>query len=77
MFMRKLFLTFLLVAFASAAFADGTPKKPSVAGFVSNGFWDNWEISAGFGTGTAFSNGDALGPRCVRFGFEGNVSLPK
>lgn len=47
--MRKIFLTFLLVAFASAAFAEGTPKKPSVAGFVSNGFWDNWEVSAGFG----------------------------
>ena len=55
--MRKIFLTVLLVAFASAAFAEGTPKKPSVAGFVSNGFWDNWEVSAGFGTGTAFSNG--------------------
>ena len=27
--MRKIFLTFLLVAFASAAFAEGTPKKPS------------------------------------------------
>ena len=37
--MRKIFLTVLLVAFASAAFAEGTPKKPSVAGFVSNGFW--------------------------------------
>ena len=49
--MRKIFLTVLLVAFASAAFAEGTPKKPSVAGFVSNGFWDNWEVSAGFGTG--------------------------
>ena len=47
--MRKIFLTVLLVAFASAAFAEGTPKKPSVAGFVSNGFWDNWEVSAGFG----------------------------
>lgn len=77
MFMRKLFLTFLLVAFASAAFADGTPKKPSVAGFVSNGFWDNWEISAGFGTGTAFSNGSNSGPRSDRFGFEGNLSVTK
>ena len=75
--MRKIFLTFLLVAFASAAFAEGTPKKPSVAGFVSNGFWDNWEVSAGFGTGTAFSNGDNYGPRSDRFGFEGNLSVTK
>ena len=75
--MRKIFLTVLLVAFASAAFAEGTPKKPSVAGFVSNGFWDNWEVSAGFGTGTAFSNGDNYGPRSDRFGFEGNLSVTK
>ena len=75
--MRKIFLTVLLVAFASAAFAEGTPKKPSVAGFVSNGFWDNWEVSAGFGTGTAFSNGDNYGPCGDRFGFEGNLSVTK
>ena len=75
--MRKIFLTFVLVAFASAAFADGTPKKPSVAGFVSNGFWDNWEISAGFGTGTAFSNGGNIGSWGDRFGFEGNLSVTK
>ena len=24
--------------------------KPSVAGFVTNKFWDNWEISIGGGT---------------------------
>ena len=75
--MRKIFLTVLLVAFASAAFAEGTPKKPSVAGFVSNGFWDNWEISAGFGTGTAFSNGGNSGSWGDRFGFEGNLSVTK
>ncbi len=75
--MKKTFFAFLLVAFASAVFAQETPKKPSVAGFVSNGFWDNWEISAGFGTGTAFSNGNNSGPRGERFGFEGNLSLTK
>ena len=75
--MRKIFLTFLLVAFASAAFAEGTPKKPSVAGFVSNGFWDNWEVSAGFGTGAAFSNGGNSGSWGDRFGFEGNLSVTK
>ena len=75
--MRKIFLTVLLVAFASAAFAEGTPKKPSVAGFVSNGFWDNWEVSAGFGTGTAFSNGGNSGSWGDRFGFEGNLSVTK
>ena len=45
--MKKIYLTFLIAAFASAAWAQDTPKKPSFAGFVSNGFWDNWEISVG------------------------------
>lgn len=75
--MKKLFLTFALVAFASAAWAEDTPKKPSFAGFVTNGFWDNWEISAGIGAGTAFSNGSNFGSRSDRIGFEGNISLTK
>lgn len=58
--MKKIYLTFLIAAFASAAWAQDTPKKPSFAGFVSNGFWDNWEISVGAGAGTAFSNGSNL-----------------
>ena len=47
--MKRIFLTFLIAAFASAAWAQDTPKKPSFSGFVSNGFWDNWEISVGAG----------------------------
>ena len=58
--MKKIFLTLMAAALAVSAWAEGTPKKPSFAGFVSNGFWDNWEISAGLGTGTAFSNGGNL-----------------
>ncbi len=75
--MKKFFLTFLLAAFAVSAWAEETPKKPSFAGFVSNGFWDNWEISAGVGGGTAFSNSGNLGSWGDRFGFEGNFSLTK
>lgn len=75
--MKKIFLTFVLAAFAASAWAEGTPKKPSFAGFVSNGFWDNWEISAGLGGGTAFSNSGNLGAKGDRFGFEGNLSLTK
>ena len=75
--MKKIFLTFAVAIFAVSAWAEGTPKKPSFAGFVSNGFWDNWEISAGLGAGTAFSNGSNLGARSERFGFEGNLSLTK
>ncbi len=75
--MKKIFLTFMLALFAVSAWAEGTPKKPSFAGFVSNGFWDNWEISAGLGAGTAFSNSGNLGSWGDRFGFEGNLSLTK
>lgn len=75
--MKKIFLTFMLAAFAASALAEGTPKKPSFSGFVSNGFWDNWEISAGLGGGTAFSNSGNLGSWSDRFGFEGNFSLTK
>ena len=76
--MKKFFLVLGIVAFASSTvLAQDTPKKPSFAGFVSNGFWDNWEVSFGLGTGTAFSNGGNIGPHSERFGFEGNFSLTK
>ena len=75
--MKKIFLTFMIAAFAASAWAEDMPKKPSFAGFVSNGFWDNWEISAGLGGGTAFSNSGNLGSWGDRFGFEGNLSLTK
>jgi len=76
--MKKFFLVLGIAAFATTTvLAQDTPKKPSFAGFVSNGFWDNWEVSFGLGTGTAFSNGGNIGPRSERFGFEGNVSLTK
>lgn len=75
--MKKIFLTFMIAVFAVSAWAEDTPKKPSFAGFVSNGFWDNWEISAGLGGGTAFSNSGNLGSWGDRFGFEGNLSLTK
>ena len=67
----------MVAVFAVSAWAEDTPKKPSFAGFVSNGFWDNWEISAGLGGGTAFSNSGNLGSWGDRFGFEGNLSLTK
>lgn len=75
--MKKFFLTFMVAVFAVSAWAEDTPKKPSFAGFVSNGFWDNWEISAGLGGGMAFSNSGNLGSWGDRFGFEGNLSLTK
>ena len=50
---------------------------PSFAGFVTNKFWDNWEISADFGTGFAsFSSGN-LGGYGDRFGLNGELSVTK
>lgn len=75
--MKRALLTILLAIFATAVWADGTPKKPSCAGFVSNGFWDNWELSVGAGAASAFSNGKDLGAFRDRIGFEGNISVAK
>lgn len=75
--MKRFFLTFALAAFALAASAGETPKRPSCAGFVTNGFWDNWEISAGGGVGTAISNGNNMGKFGDRIGFEANFSITK
>lgn len=75
--MKRFFLTLAVAVFALAASAGETPKRPSCAGFVSNGFWDNWEISAAGGVGTAISNGDNLGKFGNRIGFEANFSVTK
>lgn len=75
--MKKLFLTCVLVATAFAATAGEEPKHPSWSGFVTNGFWDNWEVSVGLGAGTAFTTGTNAGSFGERLGFEGNVSLLK
>ena len=75
---EKTILTIVLAAFATTAvWAEDTPKIPSFAGCVTNGFWDNWEISAGVGVGTALTNGGNMGARSERIGFEGNISLTK
>lgn len=75
--MKKLMLILAVVAFATTAWAQETPKKPSFAGFVSNGFWDNWELSLGGGIGTALTNGSNSGAVGKRLGFEGNISALK
>ncbi|WP_295915862.1 OmpA family protein, partial [uncultured Alistipes sp.] len=75
--MKKLILLFAAVALATSAWAQDTPKKPSFAGFVSNGFWDNWEITVGAGAGTALSNGTNPGSFGNRINFEANFGLTK
>lgn len=76
--MKKICLAILSMAFIAVAVAqEPVSPKPRFSGFVSNGLWDNWEISAGVGVGTAFSTGTNIGPKKERFGFEGNFSVAK
>ena len=75
--MKKLILLLAAVALATSVWAHDTSQKPSVAGFVSNGFWDNWEITLGGGAGTALSNGTNQGSFGDRINFEANFGLTK
>ena len=47
--MKKILLICALGLFAWTAGAQEVAKKPSWKGFVTNGFWDNWELSVGGG----------------------------
>ena len=63
--MKKLFLLCVSALFAAGSYAQtseevvvmevqdvqAVSKYPSVRGFVSNGFWDNWELSFGGAAG--------------------------
>lgn len=75
--MKKFFSILVLAALTSVAVAQDNARKPSCRGFVSNGFWDNWEISGNFGAATALSNGTNLGDFGSRIGIEGNISATK
>ena len=77
----KTIIVFTLTIASIPAMAQeetSTPESyPSFAGFVTNKFWDNWEISADFGTGFAsFSSGN-LGGYGDRFGLNGELSVTK
>lgn len=75
--MRKIFLLFASVAFATTVWADDAAKKPSFSGFVSNGFWDNWELSLGAGAGITVTTGTNRGSFKNRVGWSGNFSINK
>ena len=77
----KTIIVFTLTIASIPAMAQeetSTPEPyPSFAGFVTNKFWDNWEISADFGPGFAsFSSGN-LGGYGDRFGLNGELSVTK
>lgn len=58
--MKKFFVFFAaLVAFVASAQLVNAEEKPHVQGFISNKFWDNWEIQAGVGPTFLLSTGSA------------------
>lgn len=86
--MKKLILLLAGAALSTGALAQTittvetieTPSKyPSVAGFVSNGFWDNWELS--FGAGASMLKMETFsgdhGSFWHRQGFNANISATK
>lgn len=75
--MKKIFTIVVAALLTTTVWAQEPAQKPSFKGFVTNGFWDNWEVSVGAGLGTAFSNGSNIGDRSDRIGYEVNVSATK
>lgn len=90
--MKKLLLLCVGALFAVGSYAqteevvavtvdEVIAKRPSIKGFVSNGFWDNWEISFGAGASSmSISNlvfKDAPDSFGKRIGFEANFSITK
>lgn len=79
--MKKLFLLVLCAAFAVNTYAqegEAPAKKPSNKGFVTNGFWDNWEISLGVGADyEGIALGHDYGKAAKSIGLEVNGALTK
>ena len=83
--MKRFYLVTLTVTLLSATTLLAQEKKdtsavdpkPSVAGFVTNKFWDNWEISIGGGTGAALFGKQNLGSAGDYFGGLGSISATK
>ena len=68
--MKKIFAVMASALLVASAWAQTPEKYPSVKGFVTNGFWDNWEISVGGGINVARGADKKLG-------WEVNGSLTK
>ena len=78
--LATLVLSLFSVAALSAAETDSVKvvdKYPSFKGFMTNKFWDNWEISANVGTGSAMYSNYTYGKPGETFGFYGEISATK
>uniref|UniRef100_UPI0040571B78 OmpA family protein n=1 Tax=Alistipes sp. TaxID=1872444 RepID=UPI0040571B78 len=83
--MKKLLLLVVCTVLSMGVYAQASDEapaqKPSHKGFVTNGFWDNWEISLGVGAATENIGNDFgsfdHGSFWHRIGWEANVSATK
>ena len=86
--MKKFYLTTFVLVFLLSALSlragDGKDTLnaeispyPSFKGFVTNKFWDNWEISLNFGTGFSVYSSNNQGAWGDRFGVNGEFSVAK
>lgn len=75
---KVLFTLAFVVAAMSVAAQEQVEPKPSNANFVTNGFWDNWEISVGAGAQTwFFGNNEDMGKFGKRISPEVDLSVAK
>ena len=86
--MKKFYLTTFVLVFLLSTLSlragDGKDTLnaeispyPSFKGFVTNKFWDNWEISLNFGTGFSVYSSNNQGAWGDRFGVNGEFSVAK
>ena len=83
--MKRFYIAALAVALLSSVTMTGQEKKdtsavdpkPSFAGFVTNGFWDNWELSVGGGIGAALFGNENPGAAGDYIGGMGSISATK
>ena len=83
--MKRFYLAALAAALLSVSSLTAQEKedttavnpKPSFAGFVTNKFWDNWEISINGGTGAALFSKTNYGSAGDYFGGIGGISATK
>lgn len=73
--MKKIFLLLAATLFVASASAQSDEKTGER--IVSGSFWDNWELSAGMGTGMHTERGTENGAFGEKLGFEGNFAITK
>ncbi len=75
--MKRILLLLFMATMTLTLTAQEVAKRPSYSGFVSNGFWDNWEVSGAAGVGSIITNRAQYGSFGEFWDWETNFSLTK